>query len=83
MDTYIDNMYISNVFGPQEHGSGAADASQSEGHDSKLMARMNSQKQTQKNTQVSRLEGPLGMKILHSFIQSLLCCAILKRPHLN
>lgn len=38
---------------PQEDGSGAADASQSEGHDSKLMARMSSQKQRQKNTQVS------------------------------
>lgn len=35
----------------EEHGSGAADASQSEGHDSKLMARMSSQKQRQRNTQ--------------------------------
>ncbi|XP_003200751.2 midasin [Danio rerio] len=35
----------------EEDGSGAADASQSEGHDSKLMARMSSQKQRQKNTQ--------------------------------
>ncbi|XP_051581140.1 midasin isoform X2 [Myxocyprinus asiaticus] len=35
----------------EEHGSGAADASQSEGHDSKLMARMSSQKQRQKQTQ--------------------------------
>lgn len=36
----------------QEHGSGAADASQSEGHQSKLTARMASQTQTQKKTQV-------------------------------
>ncbi|XP_057208356.1 midasin isoform X2 [Triplophysa rosa] len=35
----------------EEHGSGVADASQSEGHDSKLMARMSSQKQRQENTQ--------------------------------
>ncbi|XP_065113160.1 midasin [Paramisgurnus dabryanus] len=35
----------------EEHGSGAADASQSEGHDSKLTARMSSQKQREKNTQ--------------------------------
>uniref|UniRef100_A0A3Q3NKD3 Midasin n=1 Tax=Labrus bergylta TaxID=56723 RepID=A0A3Q3NKD3_9LABR len=35
----------------QEHGSGAADASQSEGHQSKLTARMASQKQTQDKTQ--------------------------------
>uniref|UniRef100_A0A674DWW2 Midasin n=1 Tax=Salmo trutta TaxID=8032 RepID=A0A674DWW2_SALTR len=35
----------------EEHGSGAADASQSEGHDSKLMARMSSQKASQSKTQ--------------------------------
>ncbi|XP_016427493.1 midasin-like [Sinocyclocheilus rhinocerous] len=35
----------------EENGSGAADASQSEGHDSKLMARMSSHKQRQRNTQ--------------------------------
>uniref|UniRef100_A0A3P9MDK6 Midasin n=1 Tax=Oryzias latipes TaxID=8090 RepID=A0A3P9MDK6_ORYLA len=35
----------------EEHGSGAADASQSEGHKSKLTARMASQSQTQKKTQ--------------------------------
>ncbi|XP_042247008.1 midasin [Thunnus maccoyii] len=35
----------------EEHGSGAADASQSEGHQSKLTARMASQKQTQSKTQ--------------------------------
>uniref|UniRef100_A0A8C2BQ53 Midasin n=1 Tax=Cyprinus carpio TaxID=7962 RepID=A0A8C2BQ53_CYPCA len=35
----------------KEDGSGAADASQSEGHDSKLMARMSSHKQRQRNTQ--------------------------------
>ncbi|XP_030636974.1 midasin [Chanos chanos] len=35
----------------EEHGSGAADASQSEGHDSKLTARMSSQKQSQSKTQ--------------------------------
>ncbi|XP_071391101.1 midasin-like [Centroberyx affinis] len=35
----------------EEHGSGAADASQSEGHESKLMARMASQKRTQSKTQ--------------------------------
>nr|XP_020508278.1 midasin [Labrus bergylta] len=35
----------------EEHGSGAADASQSEGHQSKLTARMASQKQTQDKTQ--------------------------------
>ncbi|KAM9551495.1 midasin-like isoform 2-T2 [Salvelinus alpinus] len=35
----------------EEHGSGAADASQSEGHESKLMARMSSQKQSQSKTQ--------------------------------
>uniref|UniRef100_A0A8C8D189 Midasin n=1 Tax=Oncorhynchus tshawytscha TaxID=74940 RepID=A0A8C8D189_ONCTS len=35
----------------EEHGSGAADASQSEGHESKLMARMSSQKASQSKTQ--------------------------------
>uniref|UniRef100_A0A3P8RPW4 Midasin n=1 Tax=Amphiprion percula TaxID=161767 RepID=A0A3P8RPW4_AMPPE len=35
----------------EEHGSGSADASQSEGHESKLTARMSSQKQTQSKTQ--------------------------------
>ncbi|KAM6992726.1 LOW QUALITY PROTEIN: midasin [Tautogolabrus adspersus] len=35
----------------EEHGSGAADASQSEGHQSNLTARMASQKQTQDKTQ--------------------------------
>uniref|UniRef100_A0AAZ3S0A1 Midasin n=1 Tax=Oncorhynchus tshawytscha TaxID=74940 RepID=A0AAZ3S0A1_ONCTS len=35
----------------EEHGTGAADASQSEGHESKLMARMSSQKQSQSKTQ--------------------------------
>ncbi|XP_032398227.1 midasin [Etheostoma spectabile] len=35
----------------EEHGSGAADASQSEGHHSKLTARMASQTQTQNKTQ--------------------------------
>ncbi|XP_068197957.1 midasin isoform X4 [Antennarius striatus] len=35
----------------EEHGSGAADASQSEGHQSKLTARTASQKQTQSKTQ--------------------------------
>ncbi|KAM3861280.1 midasin [Diretmus argenteus] len=35
----------------EEHGSGAADASQSEGHESKLMARTASQKQTERKTQ--------------------------------
>ncbi|XP_056150027.1 midasin [Lampris incognitus] len=35
----------------EEHGSGAADASQFEGHESKLTARMASQRQTQSKTQ--------------------------------
>uniref|UniRef100_A0A8D0DW25 Midasin n=1 Tax=Salvator merianae TaxID=96440 RepID=A0A8D0DW25_SALMN len=35
----------------EEHGSGAADANQSEGHESELMARLASQKQSKKNTQ--------------------------------
>ncbi|CAI9588336.1 unnamed protein product [Staurois parvus] len=35
----------------QEHGNGYADASQSEGHESKLMARLASQKQSVRNTQ--------------------------------
>ncbi|XP_037541022.1 midasin, partial [Nematolebias whitei] len=35
----------------EEHGSGAADASQSEGHESKLMAKVASQTQTQSKTQ--------------------------------
>ncbi|XP_035384712.1 midasin isoform X1 [Electrophorus electricus] len=35
----------------EEHGSGAADASQAEGHDSKLMARMSSQRRREKHTQ--------------------------------
>ncbi|XP_041950170.1 midasin [Alosa sapidissima] len=35
----------------EEHGSGAADASQSEGHDSKLMAQVSALKQSQKKTQ--------------------------------
>ncbi|XP_034060418.1 LOW QUALITY PROTEIN: midasin [Gymnodraco acuticeps] len=35
----------------EEHGTGSADASQSEGHQSKLTARMASQKQTQNKTQ--------------------------------
>uniref|UniRef100_A0A8B9KV40 Midasin n=1 Tax=Astyanax mexicanus TaxID=7994 RepID=A0A8B9KV40_ASTMX len=36
----------------EEHGSGTADANETEGHDSKLMARMSSQRQRQKQTQV-------------------------------
>lgn len=36
----------------QEHGTGAADADQSEGHESELMARLASRKQSRKNTQV-------------------------------
>ncbi|XP_076872534.1 midasin isoform X2 [Brachyhypopomus gauderio] len=35
----------------EEHGSGAADASQAEGHDSRLMARMTSRRQRERNTQ--------------------------------
>ncbi|XP_077160450.1 midasin isoform X2 [Paroedura picta] len=35
----------------EEHGSGAADANQSEGHESEFMAQMASQKQCKKNTQ--------------------------------
>ncbi|XP_074982679.1 midasin isoform X2 [Caretta caretta] len=35
----------------EEHGSGAADANQTEGHESNLMARLASQKQSRKNTQ--------------------------------
>ncbi|XP_040203696.1 LOW QUALITY PROTEIN: midasin [Rana temporaria] len=35
----------------EEHGDGSADASQSEGHESKLMARLASQKQSVRNTQ--------------------------------
>uniref|UniRef100_A0A8C0IUI7 Midasin n=1 Tax=Chelonoidis abingdonii TaxID=106734 RepID=A0A8C0IUI7_CHEAB len=35
----------------EEHGSGAADANQTEGHESNLMARLPSQKQSRKNTQ--------------------------------
>ncbi|XP_015262586.1 PREDICTED: midasin [Gekko japonicus] len=35
----------------EEHGSGAADANQSEGHESELMAQMASQKQSMKKTQ--------------------------------
>ncbi|XP_062980947.1 midasin [Elgaria multicarinata webbii] len=35
----------------EEHGSGTADANQSEGHESELMARLASQKQSRKNTQ--------------------------------
>ncbi|XP_066547692.1 midasin isoform X2 [Amia ocellicauda] len=35
----------------EEHGSGAADASQSEGHESKMMARVSSLKQSQSRTQ--------------------------------
>lgn len=35
----------------EEHGTGSADASQSEGHESKLMARLASQKQSVRNTQ--------------------------------
>ncbi|KAG9282412.1 midasin isoform X2 [Astyanax mexicanus] len=35
----------------EEHGSGTADANETEGHDSKLMARMSSQRQRQKQTQ--------------------------------
>ncbi|KAI4567363.1 hypothetical protein MJG53_008943 [Ovis ammon polii x Ovis aries] len=37
--------------GREEHGSGAADANQAEGHESSFMARMASQKHTRKNTQ--------------------------------
>lgn len=36
----------------QEHGTGSADASQAEGHDSTLVARMSSRTQRQKPTQV-------------------------------
>ncbi|XP_053314521.1 midasin [Spea bombifrons] len=35
----------------EDHGTGTADASQSEGHESKLMARLASQKQSVRNTQ--------------------------------
>ncbi|XP_018427598.1 PREDICTED: midasin [Nanorana parkeri] len=35
----------------EEHGTGSADASQSEGHESKLMARLASQKESVRNTQ--------------------------------
>uniref|UniRef100_A0A3B3CZB6 Midasin n=1 Tax=Oryzias melastigma TaxID=30732 RepID=A0A3B3CZB6_ORYME len=42
----------------EEHGSGAADASQSEGHESKLTARMASQSQTQRKTQQSYKRKP-------------------------
>ncbi|KAM4771043.1 midasin [Rhinophrynus dorsalis] len=35
----------------EDHGTGTADASQSEGHESKLMARLASQKQSTQNTQ--------------------------------
>ncbi|XP_070274183.1 LOW QUALITY PROTEIN: midasin [Myotis yumanensis] len=37
--------------GKEEHGSGAADANQAEGHESNVIARLASQKQTRKNTQ--------------------------------
>jgi midasin len=37
--------------GKEEHGSGAADANQAEGHESNFFARLASQKQTRKNTQ--------------------------------
>jgi len=37
----------------QEYGSGAASANQSEGHESTRMARMASEKQSRKNTQVN------------------------------
>lgn len=37
----------------QEHGSGAADANQAEGHESSFIARLASQKQTRNSTQVS------------------------------
>lgn len=37
--------------GKEEHGSGAADANQAEGHESNLIARLSSQQHTNKNTQ--------------------------------
>ncbi|XP_060024167.1 midasin [Lagenorhynchus albirostris] len=37
--------------GKEEHGSGAADANQAEGHESNFIARLASQKNTRKNTQ--------------------------------
>ncbi|XP_035880357.1 midasin isoform X5 [Phyllostomus discolor] len=37
--------------GKEEHGSGAADANQAEGHESSFIARLASQKQTRSNTQ--------------------------------
>ncbi|XP_007949614.1 midasin [Orycteropus afer afer] len=37
--------------GKEEHGSGAADANQAEGHESNFIARLASQKHTRKNTQ--------------------------------
>lgn len=37
--------------GKEEHGSGAADANQAEGHESNFITRLASQKQTRKNTQ--------------------------------
>ncbi|XP_049753260.1 midasin [Elephas maximus indicus] len=37
--------------GQEEHGSGAADANQAEGHESRFIARLASQKHTRKNTQ--------------------------------
>lgn len=55
----------------QEHGGGAADASQSEGHQSQLTARMASQTQTQKKTQVGRggvsKEGERGNAVTSRF----------------
>uniref|UniRef100_A0A8B9KTP9 Midasin n=1 Tax=Astyanax mexicanus TaxID=7994 RepID=A0A8B9KTP9_ASTMX len=45
----------------EEHGSGTADANETEGHDSKLMARMSSQRQRQKQTQFSeRVENTIN-----------------------
>lgn len=43
----------------QEHGTGSADASQAEGHDSTLMARMSSERQRRKQTQVCGAEAEI------------------------
>lgn len=58
----------------QEHGSGAADANQAEGHESNLVARLASQKQTRKSTQVRNNDFLMnrGFLLLHFTLDTFL-----------
>lgn len=62
----------------QEHGTGSADASQAEGHDSTLMARMSSERQRRKQTQVCGVEAQIqdGVNCYNCFRHALCCVCV-------